>query len=203
MPACGITHAAHSAVIKTPDFPQDPLSPPCRWKGNTHVEISPPLHQGRKTIFLDRLNETMTAVSNGERKKKERQMERKQRWTENEGEGVQKGEKSSHAIALSPDVTASNDNPAFRSRWKHWFNISPHLLNPPYQCRCDPETALWLHRASRRENDGGNIKHKRVGCNNRHSLLFFSLVFFFHFCFPEAIRHHARISMHQHLVPDK
>lgn len=42
MPALGITHSAHSAVIKTPDFPQD--SSPCflRWKGNTHVENSPP-----------------------------------------------------------------------------------------------------------------------------------------------------------------
>lgn len=70
MPACSITHATHSAVIKTPDFPQDPLSPPRRRKGNTHVEISPPLHQGSTTIFLDRLNETMTAVSNGKRKKK-------------------------------------------------------------------------------------------------------------------------------------
>lgn len=72
MPVLGITHAAHSAVIKTPDFPQDSSPPPRRWKGNTRVEkSSPPLpHLGRKTIFLDRLNETMTAVSREEREER-------------------------------------------------------------------------------------------------------------------------------------
>lgn len=62
------------------------------------------------------------------------------------------------------------------------------ILPPPPFC-CDPETALWLHPDSWRENDGGNIKHKRVGCNNRHSLLSFSFVFS-RFCrlFPEALR---------------
>lgn len=31
-------------------------------------------------------------------------------------------------LMLSPIVTASNDNPAFRSWWKHWFNIlSPRV----------------------------------------------------------------------------
>lgn len=67
MPALGITRAAHSAVIKTPDFPQD-SSPRLVDEKVTHVsKFSPPLHLGRKTIFLDRLNETMTAVSSEER----------------------------------------------------------------------------------------------------------------------------------------
>lgn len=38
-------------------------------------------------------------------------------------------------------------------------------------CCCDPETALWLDLDTRRENDGGNIKRKRVVYNNRHSFL--------------------------------
>lgn len=38
-------------------------------------------------------------------------------------------------------------------------------------CCCDPETALWLDLDTQRENDGGNIKRKRVVYNNRHSFL--------------------------------
>lgn len=86
MPALGITHAAHSAVIKTPDFPKD--SSPCLADEKvTHVsKILPPfLHLGRKSIFLDRLNETMTAVSSG-RKEQRNKEKRKQRGEENEGE---------------------------------------------------------------------------------------------------------------------
>lgn len=84
MPACGITHAAHSAVIKTPDFPQD-SSPRLAHEKVTHVsKFLPPLHQGRKAIFLDRLNETMTAVSN--EKGGEKREEGRARWKQCKGE---------------------------------------------------------------------------------------------------------------------
>lgn len=192
MLACGITHAARSAVIKTPDFPQDPLSPPCRWKGITRVEISPPLHQGRKTIFLDRLNETTTAVSIGKRrKKKERRMERKQRWKENEGEAVQKGKESNH----SP---ASNDNPAFRSRWKHWFNISPPPP-PPSPPKPALLMSLWSWNCSLATLSGGKMtaatSNKNVLGVITDTVSFSFLLFFFFFfpslshLFPEAITH--------------
>lgn len=49
------------------------------------------------------------------------------------------------------------------------------IFSPP--CCCDPETALWLDLDTRRENDGGNIKRKRVVDNNRHSLPSFYPVF--------------------------
>lgn len=78
MPALGITHAAHSAVIKTPDFPQDSSRRLTDEKVTHMSKISPPLHLGRKTIFLDRLNETMTAVSS-EKERGERQTGRKQK----------------------------------------------------------------------------------------------------------------------------
>lgn len=76
MPVLGITHAAHSAVIKTPDFPQDSSSSLTDEKVTRMSKILSPLHLGRKTIFLDGVNETMTAVSSEKieqgRKAKER-----------------------------------------------------------------------------------------------------------------------------------
>lgn len=76
MPALRITHAAHSAVIKTPDFPQD-SSPRLGDEKVTHMsKFLPLLRLERKAIFLDRLNETMTAVSSeksGEKKTKRKQ----------------------------------------------------------------------------------------------------------------------------------
>lgn len=65
---------------------------------------------------------------------RESQMGRKVRWKEIKG-GVcgaeRRGKKRFPVhifLMLSPIVTASNDNPAFRSWWKHWFNIlSPRV----------------------------------------------------------------------------
>lgn len=51
------------------------------------------------------------------------------------------------------------------------------IFSPP--CCCDPETALWPDLDTRRGNDGGNIKHKRVVDNNRHSLLSLFLPWFY------------------------
>lgn len=102
-PCCtlGITHAAHSAVIKTPDFPQD-SSPRLVDEKVTHMsKISPPLHLGRKTIFLDRLNETMTAVSNENREGRKTDIKKaKERREENEGEGWE-GEKERDRVTVS------------------------------------------------------------------------------------------------------
>lgn len=50
------------------------------------------------------------------------------------------------------------------------------IFSPP--CCCDPETALWQDLDTQRENDGGDIKRKRVVDNNRHSLHSLSLLFF-------------------------
>ena len=75
MPALGITHGALSAVIKTPDFPQDSSLCLIDEKVTHMSKIPHPLHLGRKTIFLDRLNETMTAVSS--EKREERKTNRK------------------------------------------------------------------------------------------------------------------------------
>lgn len=123
MPALGITHAAHSAVIKTPDFPQD--SSPCLAdKKVTHTCRNFSLFtSGEEDYFLDKLNETMTTLSSEERQ--ERKTERKQRGEENKRRGGFEGEGDCFLIhiflflSLSPSVAASNANPAFKSRQKH------------------------------------------------------------------------------------
>lgn len=50
------------------------------------------------------------------------------------------------------------------------------IFSPP--CCCDPETALWQDLDTRRENDGGDIKRKRVVDNNSLHSLFLSYFFF-------------------------
>lgn len=80
------------------------------------------------------------------------------------------------------------------------------IFSPP--CCCDPETALWLDLDTRRENDGGNIKRKRVVDNNRHSLLSPSLLFFLPSyrpslppsLFPEPPRHDTCHELHAYVV---
>lgn len=52
MLACGITHAARSAVIKTPDFPQDPPLPRLADEKVTHVLKFLPLYiRGGRLYF--------------------------------------------------------------------------------------------------------------------------------------------------------
>lgn len=122
MPALGITRAAHSAVIKTPDFPQD-SSPRFVDEKVTHMsKISPPLHLGRKTIFLDRLNETMTAVSSEEREGRKTDGKKAKGERKIKGRGGGRAVSLVHIflfLSLSPNVAASNANPAFKSRRKH------------------------------------------------------------------------------------
>ncbi len=80
------------------------------------------------------------------------------------------------------------------------------IFSPP--CCCDPETALWLDLDTRRENDGGNIKRKRVVDNNRHSPLSLSLLFFLPSyrpnlppsLFPEPPRHDTCHELHAYVV---
>ena len=156
MPALGITDAAHSAVIKTPDFPQD-SSPRLADEKVTHMsKCLPLLHLGRKTIFLDRLNETMTAVS-----------------SEEGADGKTDGKKAKVRGKLLGGGRGGLCFLVHIFFFSHFHPMSQHqtltllskaggsidsIFSPP--CCCDPETALWLDLDTRRENDGGNIKRK-------------------------------------------
>lgn len=128
MPALCITHAAHSAVIKTPDFPQDSSSLPAGWKGNTRRNFSP-LHLGRKTIFLDKLNETMTVVKQWKERKEKTWRESKGERSIKGGEGWRKTMTlSAYIFSFSLALTQCRSikrSPCFQTWWKHWFNIPP------------------------------------------------------------------------------
>lgn len=76
------------------------------------------------------------------------------------------------------------------------------IFSPP--CCCDPETALWLDLDTRRENDGGNIKRKRVADNNAASSLFLSCFYALltgpPSLFPELPRHDTCHELHAYVV---
>lgn len=141
----------------------------------------------------------MTTVSSEERQ--ERKTERKKRGEENKRRGGFEGEGDCFLIhiflflSLSPSVAASNANPAFKSRQKHWFNI----FSP---------VSLWSRNRSlvrsRRteENDGGDIKRKRVVDDNRHNLLSRSLLLFLPFHQPPFLNrsHDTSPELHPYVV---
>lgn len=83
MPALGITHTAHSAVIKTPDFPKD--SSPCLADEKvTHVSKILPLFKSGKEEYIFR--QAKWDNDSSKQWKERAEKERKQR-EENEEEG--------------------------------------------------------------------------------------------------------------------
>lgn len=103
-------------------------------------------------------------------------MERKQRREGNQGEGWRERlTVSAYIYSFFSRSHSMSQHQTLTLLSKAGGSIDS-IFSPP--CCCDPETALWLDLDTRRENDGGDIKHKRAADNNRHSLHSLSLLFF-------------------------
>lgn len=159
MPALRITHAAHSAVIKTPDFPQD-SSPRLGDEKVTHMsKFLPLLRLERKAIFLDRLNETMTAVSSEKSGEKKTKRKQSREWNEEEGRRGKRATVSAYIFFFFSCFHPMSQHQTLTLLSKAGGSIDSIFSSP---CCCDPETALWLDLGVRGENDGGDIKRERV-----------------------------------------